>query len=179
MAISLGMAAILGLLGAAGSLGASGINYLYNTQEAEKQRDFNAKEAEKAREFNSAEAAKQRDWEQNMSSTAVQRQVEDMKKAGVNPILSSNLGGASTPGSSAASVGAATSNNARSNVIPDIISSSAELVHAIGSTGPKKDDRKQIARVVNVATSAAKNKEREYSKEFLNSLYDDPKDITI
>lgn len=60
-----------------------------------------------AREFNAQEAQKQRDWEQYMSDTAVQRQMADIKAAGLNPWLSLQgtlNGGASSPvGSSAQS----------------------------------------------------------------------------
>ena len=48
--------------------------------------------------FNSTEAMKNREWQVYMSSTAYQRAVEDMKKAGLNPILAFSNGGASTPG---------------------------------------------------------------------------------
>lgn len=62
---------------------------------------------EKQREYNSAEAAKQRKWEEEMSNSAIQRQVKDLEAAGLNKWLSLNGGsvnGASTPtGSSATS----------------------------------------------------------------------------
>lgn len=61
---------------------------------------------EQANMFNAQEAEKQRQWEEHMSSTAYQRQVADMRAAGVNPAMAmQGSSGASTPsGSSAASV---------------------------------------------------------------------------
>lgn len=46
--------------------------------------------------FQREEAKRQRNWEYEMSSTAHQREVEDLQKAGLNPMLSVNHG-ASTP----------------------------------------------------------------------------------
>lgn len=76
----------------------------YNTLGAIQQGIYNHIEQNAAMSYNSAEALANREWQEHMSSTAYQRAVEDMRKAGLNPILAYANGGASTPGGSGATI---------------------------------------------------------------------------
>ena len=79
----------------------------YNTLGAIMQGVYNHIENSVAMNFNSTEAMKNREWQEHMSNTAYQRAVEDMKEAGLNPILAFQNGGASTPGGSAGTISGA------------------------------------------------------------------------
>lgn len=94
----------------------------YNTMAAITQGVYNQISNNAAMSYNSAEAAKNRAWQEQMSNTAYQRAVEDMRKAGINPILAYQQGGASTPGGSqgtisGASMGLASSSAASASAL--------------------------------------------------------------
>lgn len=101
-------------------------DFLYNemAQNNQLQRDlyyqdianqFNALEAEKARNFNADEAQKSRDFQQYLTENAYSIMVEDLKKAGLNPVLAYTNGTSFAGSSSSASAGSASSSGGRSS----------------------------------------------------------------
>jgi hypothetical protein len=81
-----------------------------NTLGAIQQGVYNRIQQDAAMDYNSAEAAANRAWQERMSNTSYQRAAEDMRKAGINPILAAQQGGASTPGGAQGSIGQSSMN---------------------------------------------------------------------
>lgn len=85
----------------------TGSNSASSAQQAALLRNWQSEQAKIARDFNASEAAKNRDWQKMMSDTAHQREVQDLLRAGLNPVLSVTGGnGASVTSGATASTSA-------------------------------------------------------------------------
>lgn len=111
----------------------------YNTMQAITQGIYNHIENTAAMNYNSAEALANREFQERMSSTAYQRTVEDMKKAGLNPILAFANGGASTPGGSSATISGASMGLASSSAL-GVSRSNGFVPNSYSSTSWSKSD---------------------------------------
>lgn len=111
----------------------------YNTLQAIMQGVYNHIENNVAMNYNSAEALANREWQEHMSNTSYQRAVEDMRKAGLNPILAFANGGASTPGGSAGTISGASMGLASSSAL-GVSRSSGFVPNAYSSSSWSKSD---------------------------------------
>lgn len=104
-------------------------NNAVSAQEAANLRSWQERMFQTQMDYNAQEAAKNRDWQQYMSNTSHQREIADLKAAGLNPILSA-MGGNGASVTSGATASASMPSGAKGDV--DTSANSA-IVSLLGS----------------------------------------------
>jgi len=115
---------------------------------------FGMKGASDANKASAKAAQAQMDFQERMSNTAHQREIKDLEAAGLNPILSAKLGGASSPGGAQ----------------PNIVNEMAPMENAARSMGDKLYNfRVQDAQVDNMKLTNDMLKEQIKGQQISNA----------
>ena len=115
-----------------------------------------------AKSYNAKQAELARQWQRAMRQTAYQDTVEDMKKAGLNPILAAQNGATSTPSSSGASIGGTTYAHAQAAAIPSAKTAAMQAMYDYGNNNA------QVVQNYAQAIMSAKQLGKEYTASQLS-----------
>lgn len=147
--------------------GITSANNAWSAQQAQELRKWQEEQTEKAMKYNSQEAKANRSWQEFMSNTAHQREIEDLKRAGLNPVLS-------VMGGNGASVtsGATASSSAPSGAMGSTdTSGSSALVNLLGSllTSTTELQKMNTSALTNLAVADKYNSMNKYLGELQSS----------
>lgn len=156
-----------GMLGTVASVGGSLLGY----QGQKEANETSIQEAAKNREFNSAEAAKQRAWQEQMRSTGYQTAMQDLKAAGLNPMLAYSQGPAAMPTGANASSASMPQISNKMQAALSASATAAQIANTHASTEKTKADTavsaataKQVEAQTALTTNSSENMKQTISR---------------
>lgn len=158
------LGAVVGGLSALGSIGGSALQYF----SAREQNQAADEQAKASMNFSAAQSAQQMAFQERMSNTAHQREVADLKTAGLNPLLSLNSG-SSTPGG-------AMGTGAQAPVVPELgslVSGAGDVIHMLSEWNNSNQGVKESqARTKILTENEPERRVKGRVWEFLDGLLD-------
>lgn len=138
-------------------------NNVWSAEQAREQRDWQVQQNKLAMDYNAAQAAHNRNWQEYMSNSAHQREIRDLKAAGLNPILSA-MGGNGAAVTSGATASGVTSSGAKGDTDTSVNGAIASILSSVLNAQTRLQEMNTNA-ITNLAVADKYNAMSKYTAE--------------